>query len=199
MKFKEFLSESPTNIGEITSNKFRTQSLEHEISLFQKLSNFKTRTLGSFHYFEKNNRLYFMKNNELVLYIIKDLRSSKSSLFVKVIEKLSDEKNLSFKIYSLLLSNNVFQEIITGDSLSSANQEAHLKNINKESFIKLRFFLRKNDEDTIINYEDLKSIFKKNREDELIVLKESYYFRAIHKMYTNNEDLETVIEECLRI
>lgn len=191
MNFRDFLFETPLNIFNIDSLDVTKRQNEIIIDEFNKLKE-PFKKIGSFNFFETKTKLFFSDDNGLILCIIKDPRSTNTSLFIKYISKFNNEKNLSFIIFNLLLSNNIFKEIITGSSLSTPNQKAHLNNIKSRVFKKMKFFIRKNNNDKEINFDELFSILKNEKEDELIVLKESQYFKSLSEMF--EENINNIIE-----
>lgn len=78
------------------------------------------------------NYKYSIKDNIFVVF-----NNIDGSMFIQNIENISNERNLSFNVYSALLNKRIFKSIFTGDALTKLNIKSHLKYINKKHLYNL--------------------------------------------------------------
>jgi hypothetical protein len=161
--FKKFLSEQPVDIGDIKrlDNKLSFRKNAEEYA-YNNLNKNKKMLFKKYFYSEDNNFLAIWENDILILFIEKDIRSNNKTIFIKIIQKYSSEKNLSFKIYLMLL--NVYEEVITGDYLSKDNIKAHKRYLKEYNTITKRNLKTKVET-------SVSTIDKLNNKDEVYVLK----------------------------
>ena len=96
---------------------------------------------------------------------------------VQVIRNLSNEKNLSFKVYRAILDITEYKEITTGDGLSLANLKAH-----KNALGAFKIYIRTKEGDVQIEDKwEFDYHIKKDNPAEVFVLKESGQLRYIRE------------------
>lgn len=180
LNFKEFYNESPINLYGVGGLPSKDRMINDVKNRFDKdkLSN---KLFSDFKFYIDNN-IFYVGRDDLDFFIVFDTKGS--SMFIKVIQNLSNEKELSFKIYSAILHNKIFNEIITGDSLSTQNIKARMKAIQNG----MKLFLRKDNKDTLINIDDINKIMKNDSDEEVFVLKESARFKKLQDLYNINID-----------
>lgn len=103
---------------------------------------------------------------------------------VKVVRNLSNEKNLSFKVYRAILDGTKFNEITTGDGLSLANLKVH-----KNALGAFKIYIRTKEGDKQIEDRwEFDYHMKRDNPNELFVLKESGQLRYIRENLDGNLD-----------
>ena len=200
MKFREWLkelelNESPENIYYMNGLQSKEEYKDKVIDNFSKISvseKLKAKKLfSSFKYIIKDNTFYIFRElnepNKLDLFIV---FTTHNKIFnVKVIRNLSNERNLSFKVYRAILDLNDFNEITTGDALTLNNISAHKKALNT-----FKIYIRTKEGDIRIEDEyDINYYMKRDNPNELFVLKESGQLRYIRENFNANLD-ETLDE-----
>ncbi len=195
MKFREWLkalNERPENLYDMNGLQSKEEYKDKVIDNFSKISvaeKLKAKKLfSSFKYIIKDNTFYiFRELNELDLFIV---FTTHNKIFnVKVIRNLSNERNLSFKVYRAILDLKDFNEITTGDALTLNNISAHKKALNT-----FKIYIRTKEGDIRIEDEyDINYYMKRDNPNELFVLKESGQLRYIRENFNANLD-ETLDE-----
>ena len=141
--FREWLreakiNESPENLYDMNGLQSKEDFKEKVKDNFSKISEkekLKARKLfSSFKYIIKDNTFYvFREIGILDLFIV--FTKENKTFNVKVIRNLSDERNLSFKVYRAILDLSDFNEITTGDALTLNNISVHKKLLSLLNFI----------------------------------------------------------------
>ena len=153
---------------------------------------------NSFKYIIKDNTFYIFRElngiMELDLFIV---FTTQNKIFnVKVIRNLSDERNLSFKVYRAILDLSDFNEITTGDALTLNNISAH-----KKALSTFKLYIRTKEGDIRIQDEDdINYYMKRDNPNEVFVLKESAQLRYIRENFNSNldETLDEYIDFCFK-
>ena len=147
----------------------------------------------SFKYIIKDNTFYvFREIGILDLFIV--FTKENKTFNVKVIRNLSDERNLSFKVYRAILDLSDFNEITTGDALTLNNISVH-----KKALKSFKLYIRTKDSDIRIQDEDdINYYMKRDNPNEVFVLKESAQLRYIRENFNSNldETLDEYIDFC---
>ena len=198
MKFREWLKEREDkikNFYDMNGLQSKEEYKDKVVDNFSKISvpeKLKAKKLfSSFKYIIKDNTFYIFRElnelNELDLFIV---FTTHNKIFnVKVIRNLSNERNLSFKVYRAILDLNDFNEITTGDALTLNNISAHKKALNT-----FKIYIRTKEGDIRIEDEyDINYYMKRDNPNELFVLKESGQLRYIRENFNANLD-ETLDE-----
>ena len=195
-EFRDFLdgslNETPENLYDMNGLKskedFKNKVLDNFNKISDKSKNSAKKLFGSFHFIIKDNTFYvFRELDKLDLFIV---FTTHNKIFnVKVIRNLSNERNLSFKVYRAILDLNDFNEITTGDALTSNNISAH-----KKALSTFKIYVRTKEGDIRIEDEDdINYYMKRDNPNELFVLKESGQLRYIRENFNANLD-ETLDE-----
>jgi hypothetical protein len=203
--FREWLreakiNESPENLYDMNGLQSKEDFKEKIKDNFRKISDrekLKAKKLFSaFKYIIKDNTFYVFREIGVLDLFITFTKENKT-FNVKVIRNLSDERNLSFKVYRAILDLSEFSEIVTGDALTLNNISAHKKALSVLSAFKL--YIRTKDGDTRIQDEyDINYYMKRDKPNEVFVLKESAQLRYIRENFNSNLDktLDEYIDFC---
>ena len=184
------LNESPENLGDMTGlqskEDFKDRVLLNFSNIDDKEKKKAKKLFNGYKFIIKDNTFYLFRDTidpiGLDLFIV--FAKKNKTFEVHVIRNLSNEKNLSFKVYRAILDVTEYKEITTGDGLSLSNQKAHKKALDA-----FKIYIRTKDGD--IRIEDKREIdywMKRDRPDELFVLKESGQLRHIRENYDGNLD-----------
>ena len=202
--FREWLreakiNESPENLYDMNGLQSKEDFKEKVKDNFSKISEkekLKARKLfSSFKYIIKDNTFYvFREIGILDLFIV--FTKENKTFNVKVIRNLSDERNLSFKVYRAILDLSDFNEITTGDALTLNNISVH-----KKALKSFKLYIRTKDSDIRIQDEDdINYYMKRDNPNEVFVLKESAQLRYIRENFNSNldETLDEYIDFCFK-
>lgn len=141
---------------------------------------------GSFKYIIENNTFYvFREYSKLDLFIT--FTQKGKTFHIHVVRNISDERNLSFKVYRAILDLTEFDEITTGDALTLNNISAH-----KKALSTFKLYIRTKEGDSQL-HNDIDYYMKRDNPNELFVLKESGQLRYIRENFNN--DLEETLDE----
>ena len=195
--FREWLreakiNESPENLYDMNGLQSKEDFKEKVKDNFSKMSSkekLKAKKLfNTFKYIIKDNTFYVFREIGVLDLFIVFIKENKT-FNVKVIRNLSDERNLSFKVYRAILDLNVFNEITTGDALTLNNISAH-----KKALSAFKLYIRTREGDIRIQDEyDINYYMKRDNPNELFVLKESGQLRYIRENF--NADLDKTLDE----
>ena len=183
--FREWLREkelnkSPSNLGDMDGLQYKEDFKNKVIENFSKLDDKEKRKakklFKEFKYIIKDNTFYLFRD-PLVLDLFIVFTKKNKTFEVQVIRNLSNEKNLSFKVYRAILDITEYKEITTGDGLSLANLKAH-----KNALGAFKIYIRTKEGDVQIEDKwEFDYHIKKDNPAEVFVLKESGQLRYIRE------------------
>ena len=183
--FREWLREkelnkSPSNLGDMDGLQYKEDFKNKVIENFSKLDDKEKRKakklFKEFKYIIKDNTFYLFRD-PLVLDLFILFTKKNKTFEVQVIRNLSNEKNLSFKVYRAILDITEYKEITTGDGLSLANLKAH-----KNALGAFKIYIRTKEGDVQIEDKWAFDYYaKRDNENEVFVLKESWQLRYIRE------------------
>ena len=175
------LNESPIALGDMDGLQSKEEYKDLILNNFKKENLKKSKKLfNDYNYIIGNNTFYVVLKNELVLFIV--FTEKNKTFNIKVVRNLSTEKNLAFKVYRAILNLPQYSDIITGDALTISNLKSHKKAL--ETF---NIYIRIKDKDKLINDEkELDLYYKRDREDEVFVLKESMQFKYLSENFNTS-------------
>lgn len=182
MSFRKFLQEAPINLGDVTQLGVRNIDLDSSLDYLNTLNLRKKKLFDGLEYSIIEQYFIVFSKKKIIMYIRYSRR--KNSMVIDVVENLSDIKRLQFKVLSFILEQSTlkFDEIITGDALSTQNIKSH-KNYVKDGNFNL--YVRAKKEDTLIDNEDDINKYL-NDYNAVFVLKTSHKNKAIREMYNSN-------------
>ena len=174
------LNESPSNLGDMDGLQYKEDFKNKVIENFSKLDDKEKRKakklFKEFKYIIKDNTFYLFRD-PLVLDLFIVFTKKNKTFEVQVIRNLSNEKNLSFKVYRAILDITEYKEITTGDGLSLANLKAH-----KNALGAFKIYIRTKEGDVQIEDKwEFDYHIKKDNPAEVFVLKESGQLRYIRE------------------
>ena len=181
------LNESPVYLGDMDGLQYKEEFKDKVVSNFDEISDKEKskakKLFNDYKYIIKDNTFYlFRDTNKLDLFIV--FTKKNNTFEVHVIRNLSNEKNLSFKVYRAILDVTNYKEITTGDGLSLANLKAH-----KNALGAFKIYIRTKDGDTEIEDKwEFDYHMKRNNHDEVFVLKESGQLKHIRENYNGKLD-----------
>lgn len=192
-EFRDFLRESELN--ETPENLYNMNGLQSKedfknkvIDNFNKISGSDKKSakklFNSFSFIIRDNTFYIfnIKTLELYLYIV--FIKKNKTMIIKVVRNISKEKNLSFRCYRAILNLPEFDEIVTGDALTTDNINAHKKALGS-----FKIYIRDSDGDKRIQDEnEINHYIKRDNSDEVFVLKESNQFNYIKENFNGDFD-----------
>lgn len=174
------LNESPSNLGDMDGLQYKEDFKDKVIENFSKLDNKEKKKakklFKEFKYIIKDNTFYLFRDS-LILDLFITFTKKNKTFEVQVIRNLSNEKNLSFKVYRAILDITEYKEITTGDGLSLSNLKAH-----KNALGAFKIYIRTKEGDKQIEDKwEFDYHIKKDNENEVFVLKESGQLRYIRE------------------
>ena len=126
--FRQFLQETPYNGGNLDVMKIAKEFSKNALKYISKLKP-KHKLFGEYMYNMDKNVFVVFKEDIAVFYIF--YKKEGKAMKITNVENISNIRDLSFKIYSAILHLKIFDEIFTGEVLSTKNINAHKKYLSK--------------------------------------------------------------------
>lgn len=191
MTFREYLNESPYNIGNADETNAALE-FSKQVKDYIKDVTPKNKLFSNYMYGEKENTIVIFHQNIPVFYIL--YKKEGRDMKIKNIENISNIKGLSFKIYNAILLHGLFDKIYTGDSLSAKNIEAHKKYITNNFNI---YISDTNEPVTLQNFDNI--IKKLDIKTEFYITNNKYNEMLLHKYNLEiiKSDNSTIIDKII--